>query len=339
MIVKSVAAGSLAALLAAVAVAQPASAQKPVEDFYKGRTITILVGAGAGGSFALYSQLLADHMKKYVPGQPNMIVRSMGGQGGGLDTANFMQNAASRDGLTIGLNLNTIVIAQVINPQFAKYDARTWNWIGNMAFIPNALAVWHTAKAQTIEEAKKHEVIVGATGPTSPTYIVPNFLNKFAGTKFKIVKGYKGSRDLDLAMLRGEVEARGGSWLSVELNMPKELAAKQIRPLVVASLKRIPRIKETPTIAELVTDPKHKQAAEFLSADADFSRAYYLPPGVPADRITALRKAFAAAVKDPELLAEAKKRKMPIDPTTPEDLTEATRKILATPPDVAALAK
>ncbi|MGE0627880.1 MAG: Bug family tripartite tricarboxylate transporter substrate binding protein [Hyphomicrobiaceae bacterium] len=331
---------SVAALAAMVAgVASPAAAQDKIAQFYKGRTVTILVGAGAGGSFMLYAQLLADHMKRHIPGEPNMVAKSLGGQGGGLETAIIMQNTASKDGLTMGLTQNTVVLAQVINPQYAKYDARTWNWVGNMTYLPNALAVWHTAKAQTLEEAKKVQIVAGSTGPNSPTYIVPNFLNKFAGTKFKIVSGYKGTRDLDVAMMRGEIDARGGSWFSVEINLPTELKEKKIKPLVVASTKRLPRIKDTPTIIELVSDPRQKQAAMFLSADAEFSRAFFLPPGVPADRIAALRKAFADTMKDEKMLADAKKRRMPIEPTTPAELEEATKRVLATPKDVADLAK
>ncbi len=331
---------SLLAVALAVAASPsiPAHAQDTA-DFFKGKTITILVGAGTGGSYMLYAQLLADHMKRHVPGQPNIVVKSMGGQGGGLDTANVMQNTASRDGLTIGLIQQTVVHAQVINPQFVKYDARTWNWLGNMTYIANALAVWHTSKAKTIEEAKKFEVIAGATGPNSPTYIVPSFLNKHVGTKFKIVTGYRGTRDLDLALLRGEIQARGGSWLSVELNMPKEVAEGKMTPLVVASSKRDPSIKDTPTVIELVSDPRVKRAAEFLSTDADFSRAFFVPPGVPADRLAALRKAFTDSMKDPALLDEAKKRKMPISPTTPKDLEEATLKVVGTPKDIADMAK
>ena len=186
----------------------PARAQDAVADFYKGKTISILVGAGEGGSFVPYAQLLAEHMKRHIPGAPNIIVKTLGGQGGGLDTAIQMQNTVARDGLTMAMTQQTIVLSQVINPEFARYDARTWNWVGNMAAIRNMLAIWHTAKAQSVSEAKTHEVIVGSTGPASPTYIIPNFLNKFAGTKFKIVTGYKGTADLNLAMQKNQSVTR-----------------------------------------------------------------------------------------------------------------------------------
>jgi tripartite-type tricarboxylate transporter receptor subunit TctC len=326
------------ALALSVAMSLPAEAQDAT-DFFKGRTISILVGAGAGGSFVPYAQLLADHMKSHIPGQPSIIVKTMGGQGGGLDTAIQMQNTASRDGLTWGMTQQTIVMAQVINPQFAKYDARTWNWLGNMAQIPNMLAVWHTAKAQSVEAAKQHETIVGATGPSSPTYIMPSFLNRFAGTKFKIVTGYKGTADLNLAMQRGEIEVRGGSWVSVELQAPQFIKEKTLKPIVFASIGRDPGNKDVPTLTELVTDPKAKQAADFISSESAFGRAFFLPPGVPADRVALLRKAFEAALKDPALIEDAKKKRLPLDPTDYKALTAITAKVIATPPEIAALAK
>lgn len=325
-----------ASLLAGVL---PAKAQDPVADFYRSKTISILVGAGEGGSFVPYAQMLAEHMKRHIPGTPTMIVKTLGGQGGGLDTAIQMQNTVAKDGLTMAMTQQTIVLSQVINPEFARYDARTWSWVGNMAAIRNMLAVWHTAKAQSVVEARSHEVIVGSTGPASPTYIIPNFLNKFAGTKFRIVTGYKGTADLNLAMQRGEIEARGGSWVSVELAAPEMITQKKLKPIVFASLSRDPGNKDTPTLAEFVADPRHKQAAEFLSAEAEFGRAFFLPPGVPAERVAALRKAFEATLKDPALVDDAAKKRLPLDPTSAEDLTRVTARVIATPSDVVQLTK
>ena len=325
--------------LAVFAWLSPAAAQDPVADFYRGRTVTILVGAGEGGSFVPYAQLLAEHMKRHIPGQPTIIVKTLGGQGGGLDTAIQMSNTVPKDGLTLAMTQQTIVVAQVLNPEFARYDARQWNWVGNMVAIRNMLAVWHTAKAQSVEAAKTNAVIVGATGPSSPTYIVPNFLNTYAGTKFKIVSGYKGTADLNLAMQRGEIEARGGSWLSVVLQAPEMIAEGRIKPIVVASISRDPALPDVPTMAEAVSAPEHKRAAEFLSAESDYGRAFFLPPNVPAERVAALRKSFQAAVADPALLADASKRHMPIEPTTAEALTALTEKVIATPKEIVQLAK
>lgn len=327
------------ATLAVCALSPGELAAQPAAEFFKGKTISILVGAGSGGSYVPYAQLLADHIKNHIPGTPSIVVKTMGGQGGGLDTAISLQNTASRDGLTWGITQQTIVLAQVINPQYAKYDARTWNWLGNMAQVRNMLAVWHTAKAQSVADAKTHETIVGATGPSSPTYIMPSFLNRFAGTKFKIVTGYKGTADLNLAMQRGEIEVRGGSWISVELQAPQFITEKQLKPIVFASLDRDPGNKDVPTLTELVTDPKARQAAEFISAEASFGRSFILPPDVPADRVALLRKAFGDAMKDPALVAEAKRKKLPLDVTDHVELARVTAKVISTPREIAELTK
>ena len=328
-----------ASALALTAFAPSLATAQDLPDYYKGKTISILVGAGEGGSFVPYAQVLAEHMKRHIPGTPNIIVRTMGGQGGGLDTAIQMQNTVAKDGLTMAMTQQTIVLAQVINPEFARYDARTWNWVGNRSTIRNMLAVWHTAKAQSVEAAKTHETIVGATGPSSPTYIMPSFLNRFASTKFKIVSGYKGTADLNLAMQRGEIEVRGGSWVSVELAAPDLITEKKLKPIVFASIERDPGHKDVPTLAELVTDPQAKQAAEFISAEAAFGRAFFLPPGVPADRVALIRRAFDAAIRDQELMADAKKKNLPLEPLGWEELTKVTARVIATPKDVAQLAK
>jgi tripartite-type tricarboxylate transporter receptor subunit TctC len=325
--------------LISTALALGLSTAAKADDFYKGKVITFLVGSGEGGSFGIYGQVLAQHMSKHIPGQPKIIVKYYGGQSGGLTLANQMQSATTPDGLTIAMTQQTIVPNQLINPDYAQYDARTWIWIGNMAPIRNMLAVYHTAPAQSVEDAKQHEVIVGATGPSSPTYILPDLLNKFLGAKFKIITGYKGTADLNLAMLRGEIQGRGGSWLSVIQAAPELIEKKQIKPIVFAALSRDPASPETPTLPELMQDPAQKQAAEFVSSESDYGRAVFLPPRTPQDRVDLLRTAFDATMKDPEFLAEAKRLQMPIEPISPQRMTEITARILATPKHIVDMTK
>jgi tripartite-type tricarboxylate transporter receptor subunit TctC len=208
-----------------------------------------------------------------------------------------------------------------------------------MAAVRNMLALWHTAPAKTIEEAKNVEVIIGATGKASPTFIVPDAMNKFLGTKFKMVMGYKGAADLNLAMQRGEIQGRGASWLSVQLAMPAEIKDGRIKPIVFASITREPSQPHVPTLAELMTNPLHKRAAEFLSAESDYGRSVFLPPGVPADRAKMMRAAFEATMKDPDFLAEAAKLRIDIEPISGDVLAKITRQIVETPPDVLELVK
>lgn len=330
--VSAFAMASLAVLIA------PANAQSP-EEFYRGKSITFLVGSGAGGSYSLYARALAEFMPKYIPGNPTIVVKFTGGQSGGLDVANLMQNTVRPDGLTMAMTQQTIVMHQVLQPHFAKYDAREWYWLGNMAPIRNMLLVWHTARAQSVEEAKTHEVIIGATGPSSPTSIVPRTLNKLAGTKFKLVMGYKGVADLDLAMRRGEIEGRGASWVSAQTGLANEVAEKKVRPIVFASRTRDPSVPDVPTMTEVMPDENGRKAANFLAAESDFGRSVFLPPKVPADRAAALRKAFEAAMKDAGLLAMAKKLRIAIEPMSADTLAALTREVISTPRDIVELAK
>ena len=326
----------IAALIASTSLAAQADS---VEDFYKGKTISFVIGSDPGGSFDPYARSLSEYMPKYIPGNPKIINKFAGGQSGGLQVANQIHNTIARDGLTIAMTQQTIVLHQVLTPEYAKYDAREWYWLGNMAPVRNMLAIWHTSKARSVADARDIEVVIGATGPSSPTYIVPNILNKFMGTKFKIVTGYKGAADLNLAMQRGEVEGRGASWLSVQLSMPQEIVDKKIIPIVFASITRDPSAPDVPTLAEVMTNPLHRRVAEFLSAESDFGRSVFLPPGVPTERAQALRKAFELTMKDEGFLADAKKLRLYIEPISGDELTRITKLIVDAPKDVVDLAK
>lgn len=324
---------------AACAVTGAARAES-VESFYKGKTITLFVGAGVGGSYDLYARLLAPTLSKHIPGNPAVVVKLMLGGGGGLPAAIHMQRTAPRDGTAIGMTQQTIVVAQLIEAVAAgKYDVNTWGWIGLMAPIRNMLAVWHAAPAQTLAEAREKEVIVGSMGRTSPTYIVPRVLNEIYGTKFKIVTGYNGISGLNLAMERGEIQGRGASWLSVVTATPHYITEKKLKPLVFEGLSKEPGFADVPLLIELAKTEQQKQALTLISSAAEFGRSVFTTPEVPAERLAALRRAFDAAMKDPELLAEAKKRKMPIEPQTGEALQKIAAEVTKAYPEAVAYAR
>ncbi len=328
-----------AGLIISALIAQTSAQADALSDFYRGKNITFIVGSDPGGSFGPYAQLLAEHMPKYIPERPKIIIKYTGGESGGLQLANSIRSIMPPDGLNMAMTQQTIVLNQVLQPQYAKYDAREWLWLGNMAPVRNMLSIWHTAKAKSLEDAKTTEVIIGATGPSSPTFIVPALLNKFLGTKFKIITGYKGAADLNLAMQRGEIEGRGASWVSVQLAMPDAIADGRIKPLVFASITREPSAPDVPTLAEVMTDPVHRQVAEFLSAESDFGRSVFLPPAVPADRVAMLRSAFESTMKDEAFLADAKRLNLTIEPMTHQELARITLKVVSAPKDVVELAK
>jgi tripartite-type tricarboxylate transporter receptor subunit TctC len=329
-----------AAMLAAVFAPPDPARADALADFYKGKTVTLFVGAGTGGSYDMYARLLAPHLSKHLPGNPTVVVKLILGGGGGLPAAIHMQRTAPRDGTAIGLTQQTIVVAQLIEPVAqGKYDVNTWGWIGLMAPIRNMLSVWHTAPAQTLEEAKQKEVIVGANGRTSPTTIVPQVLNEIAGTRFKIVQGYNGISGLNLALERGEIQGRGASWLSVVTATPHYITEKKLKPLVFDGLSKEPGFPDVPLLIELARTDQERQALHLMAASAEFGRAIFTTPGVPADRLAALRRAFDAAVRDPELLAEAKKRKMPIEPQTGEAMQKVAASVTGANPEAIAYAR
>jgi tripartite-type tricarboxylate transporter receptor subunit TctC len=327
------------ALLAACALPSVTRADA-VADFYKGKTVTLFVGAGVGGSYDMYARLLAPTLSKHIPGNPNVVVKLILGGGGGLPAAIHMQRTPARDGTSIGMTQQTIVVAQLIESVAAgKYDVNSWGWIGLMAPIRNMLAVWHTAPAQTLEEARQKEVIVGANGRTSPTTIVPQVLNEIHGTKFKIVQGYNGISGLNLALERGEIQGRGASWLSVVTATPHYITEKKLKPLVFEGLSREPGFPDVPLLIDLAKTDQQRQAVALISSAAEFGRAVFTTPDVPADRLAALRRAFDAAVRDPELLAEAAKRQMPIEPQSGEALQKIAAQVTKAFPEAVAYAR
>jgi tripartite-type tricarboxylate transporter receptor subunit TctC len=310
-----------------------------VSDFYHGKTVTLQVGAGAGGSYDIYARTLAEHMAAHIPGTPTMIVKMAGGAGGGLPTANQAQNTMAKDGTILVMTQQTIVANQLLYPQSAHYDVRSWNWVGLMAPTRNMLAVWYKAPAQTLEEATKKEVIVGSTGRASPTYLVPQILNEMLGTKFKIVIGYNGVADLNLAMERGEIEGRGASWISVMTQAPQYITEKKLKPLVVDGLTPEPSIPDVPLMMDVAKTARDKETMAFISSAAEFGRSVFLPPGVPADRVKAFREAFDATMKDKDFLADAEKRKIPIEPQGGEALGKTATKIASSSPEAVAAAR
>ncbi|MDP2357820.1 MAG: tripartite tricarboxylate transporter substrate-binding protein [Beijerinckiaceae bacterium] len=309
-------------------------------EFYQGKTISFVVGAGAGGSYDIYARTLAAHMPQYIPGNPQIVVKMAGGVGGGISTAIQIEHSAPKDGTVMGMTQHTNVISQLTEPTVAgKYDVSRWRWVGNMANLRNVLAVWHTAPARTLEEARTTEVIVGATGRNSPTFIVPQALNILAGTKFKMVLGYNGVADLNLAMERGEIQARGGSWVSVVAQTPAYITEKKLTALVVDGLTRDPLLPDVPTLLELANTPEQKAAVRVISGANEFSRAVFLPPGTPEERVDMLRQAFDKAMVDPALLAQANKLKLPIEPTSGAALDKIAKEVVSSSSDSIALAR
>jgi tripartite-type tricarboxylate transporter receptor subunit TctC len=332
---------SFTALLAVPIIAAsaiPAAAQS-VADFYRGRTIQMVIGVSAGGDYDLRARLLARYMSKHIPGNPKILPQNMLG-GGGLVAANWLANVAPRDGTVMLAISSNLPVGQAVGLDGVKFDVRKFSYIGNTTDSPNVINSWHTTGVTRIEQVMEKEFVVGATGRSSGSYYYPAALNVYAGTKFKIVLGYPGGADVNIAMERGEVGGRGSNlWASWKSTRPQWLAENKIHMLVQIALKRHPELKDVPLMQELVKSDLHKQVMTFISADTAIARSIVTAPDVPADRIAVLRQAFDAAMKDPALLKEADQAKQDISPTSGVDAQQVSNSIVNASADVIAEAK
>lgn len=311
----------------------------PIANFYKGKSITISVGYSPGGDYDLRSRLIAKHMGKHIPGNPNIIVRNMTG-GGGMIVTNWLANIAVRDGTAMMIMPQAMPLMQAVGFKGVKFDVRKFNWLGNSSSSPNVINSWHTTGIRNLDDARERELVLGSTGPGNGTYNYPTAMNMFAGTKFKIVSGYRGGSNMNIAMEKGETGGRGSnSWASWKSTKPQWLKDKKIFIIVQVALKRHPELPDVPTMLEATTDPKGKDLMRFLSLDVAISRAYVTTEGVPKERVAALRKAFDATMADKSFLAEAAKTRMDISPSSAEEARKAAVEIVNTKPETIALAR
>jgi tripartite-type tricarboxylate transporter receptor subunit TctC len=309
-------------------------AQDSIADFYKGRQIKISVGFSAGGSSSLYAQTLARHMGKYLPGNPSLVVQHMPGAGG-LVAANYVYNNAPRDGSEFAITARTAALEPLLGNQNARFDALKFNWIGN-ANIENSVCVaWHTASVKTIDDVFAKELIVGGASSAAQEVMFPRALNKLVGTKFKIVTGYPGSTEILLAMERGEVQGFCGiGWTFIKLRKGEWLKEKKINMLFQMALKKHPEIADVPAILDYAKTAEDRQVLELLFAPQDMGRPFFAPPGVPAERVHALRTAFVQALQDPAFLEEAEKQGVEVQLVTGEDIHKLLERIYAAPKQV-----
>lgn len=316
------------ALLTGFAVPR-AQAAESVEDFYKNKTITIYVGYSPGGSYDYYARTFAQFMGKYIPGHPTIIISNMGGAGS-LRAANYVFNVAPKDGTALGVVTQTVMLEDAFKTHGIQYKAAEFNYIGRMTAVLETI-VSGSPKIKTIQDAREHEVQEAGTGPTSPTEGYARLLNEFAGTKFKIISGYKGTSDAMLAIDQGEVDSVENSYASLLRTRKADLDSGKLHILVQATTERSKVLPNVPTLVELGTTPEAKQALAFYVSSAAVSRSLLGPPGIPADRVAALREAFMKTAKDPDLLAMVTKSQAEFDPASGEFLQDLAHKVAATP--------
>lgn len=299
-----------AAALAAFAVATPAATAS-----FEDKTVTVVVPSGSGGTFHLYGQLVQRHIGKHLPGNPSVVVQNRPGAGG-VKAANYMAAAAPKDGTVIAeINPGSVIIPLM---RKVRFDPREFNWIGTLSVRTYTLAVWNNVEADTIEKQKKTEVIMGASGVGSINYQLPTFLNSVLGTKYKIIKGYKGGGAINLAMERGEVQGRGNFYSGYLGAKPHWIRDNKVK--IVATIGPVrPEVKDVPRLRDMVTDPFDKKMMGLVEVGFNIGQAFYLPPGTPRDTVATVRKAFTDLLNDKEMLAEAAKRKVPVNSRTWQD--------------------
>lgn len=323
--------------LALAAGAAPVRAESAA-DFYKGKTMSMVVQTTTGNDYDNRGRLFARYMGDLLPGKPSIVVRNMPG-GGGIVASNWLAKVAPRDGTVISMLMQTASMNQALGMGQIQYDVRELGWIGNTSDTPSVVTVWHTAGAKTIEDAKTREILLGGTVGTA-SVIYPNVLNELVGTKFKVVTGYPGGNQINLAMESGEVQGRGSnSWSSWKSTRPEWVAEKKIYNLVQIALKRAPDLQDVPLMMELAQNDFNRELLRFLSADTAIARAMVTTPGVPADRLAALREAFDASMKLPALLDEANKMQLDLEWLSGQESQKIAASIIETDPKVIARAR
>jgi len=310
-------------------------AQSPA-DFYKGRTIELYIGYSAGGGYDVYARALARHIGRLIAGNPSIVPKNMPGAGS-LVLANWLYNVAPKDGTAFGMIGRGTGFDPLLGSTKAQFDAAKFNWIGSMNDEVSVCVAWHTTGITRLEQVVQKELTVGGTGPAADTDQFPKVLNATMGTRFKIVTGYPGGNDIDLAMERGEVMGRcGWSWSSVIATHKHWIDDNRINVLVQLSLSKHPDLPNVPLVMDFAKNDEEKQIFKLVFARQPMGRPFLAPPGVAAERVSILRKAFLGTLQDRDFLAEAGRMKLEINPVAGEAVQAIVQEVYQTPKPVAA---
>jgi len=320
--------------LALLTMGAPALAQQGVEDFYRGKKLDMIIGYSAGGTYDLYARLVARQLGNYLPGNPIIVPRNMPG-GGSRTAVTWLYTAAPRDGTVLATGDQSLSVEQAMGDKQLKIDTRELIYIGNPMADNNTTAVMSTSPVKTIDDAKRIEIPLGATGgSTSSQY--PKAMNALLGTKFRIILGYPGGNDINLAMERGEVAGRGSNaWGAWKSTRPEWVRDKKLNILVQIGLTKAPDLPDVPLLMDLAKNDDDRAVLKVLSAPTTIGRPVFTTPAVPDDRVKALRAAFDSMVRDPAFLDQAKKENLEINPVSGEELQRIVADIVATPKKIA----
>lgn len=323
-----------AALLALAALAMapvPAAKAQDAAQFYSGKSIDLEIGYSVGGGYDLYARLVAQHLGDHIPGHPTIVPRNMEGAAS-LRLANYLYAAAPRDGTVIGAISRGAAFDPLLNENGARFDASKFSWIGSANNEVSVCVALQSSGIASFNDVLTKPLTIGATGVGDDTYQFPALMNAELGTKFKMVTGYPGGNDITLAIERGEVQGRcGWSWSSVVETRMDWITSKKIGVLVQMSLSKHPDLPDVPLIMDLAKTDEQRQIFKLIFARQVMGRPFAAPPGVPADRLAVLRRAFADTMKDPAFLADAAKRKFEINPVDGEEIQALVEDVYQTP--------
>jgi tripartite-type tricarboxylate transporter receptor subunit TctC len=329
-------AARLALVLAALQ-CRLAAAQTPAE-FYKGKTISLITSTGVGGAYDVVARLVARYMPRYIPGNPTIIVQNMPG-GGNVLATNYMFNLAPKDGTAIATIHSAMPLQQVLDAGGVRYDADQFNWLGSTGAQNEVVLVWHTAGIKTLQEATERPIILGGTGAGAGIVILPTVMNNLLGTKFKIVTGYRSSEDVNLGLERGEVQARAFGFDSITSQHPDWITEHKVNFLIQSGARRDKRLLDVPLVTEFARSDEQRQIFRLFSSAPALGQPYVAPPGLPADRLAVLRKAFSATLSDKDFLADTEKIRFTIDAASADEVAEIVHRTTHAPADIVAKAK
>lgn len=330
-------AGAVSLAWGATALLSQAVAQTP-EEFFKGKQISLLVGAAPGGAYDLVSRTVAAHWGRNIPGSPGFVVSTMD-LASGLVMTNHLYNAAKKDGTVMGMGNANIALEPRLKMLSraggnAQFDIRRFNWIGSPMQLPQVLWVFHTAPAKSFEDLRVNKVVMGSMGVGGDNFVVPWLINQLLGGRMDIVSGYKSQSEIFTASERGEIHGNTAVLPNLTSAKADWWREKKVRVLVSAAEKRIPALPDVPTTVELAADPAAREVLRFWALKYAMSYPLFLPPDVPADRVKAIREGFDRTMKDEQFLAEAKRLAFDIDPFRGEDIHKLIDEIQSAPQEL-----
>ena len=319
------------AVAAGMAMAAGTATAQSVEEFYRGKQIRVIISTQVGGDYDAWARLVTRHMAKYMPGSPSFVPQNMPG-GGGIIAANHLFNQAPRDGTVIGMIGRNLPFQALVKEENIKFDPVKFNYIGSPELTSRVCTVMEGAAVQKAEDLFSKELLVGGAGAGTAVTTTPTLLSKLLGMKFKVVEGYGGSNNVVLAMERGEVHGICQTISSLRNTRPEWFASGKLKVLFNTERNPIPGVN-APSVFSFAKTEEQRRILALYSSSVELGRPMVTPPDVPADRLTALRKAFVEAMADPELKAEAAKLSLEVAVVTGEELTELIKDLMSTPED------